>query len=85
MPAWPPWWEWELEVTPHLEKRMEDRGFSEVDLRQMLEQASGHHEDVVPDRFAIETKLHGRHWEVIVEPDPIDSLLVVITASMIES
>ena len=36
---WPAWWEWELEITPHLEKRMEDRDFTEIELREMLEQA----------------------------------------------
>lgn len=36
---WPDWWEWEVELTPHLERRMEDRSFSEVDLRGMLERA----------------------------------------------
>lgn len=30
---WPDWWEWEIDLTPHLLKRMEDRDFSEVDLR----------------------------------------------------
>ena len=34
--AFPEWWDWELELTPHVEKRMEDRTFSEVDLRLML-------------------------------------------------
>jgi len=35
--------ELELEFTPHLLKRMEDRQFNEVDLRTMLEHArSGH-------------------------------------------
>jgi hypothetical protein len=33
---WPDWWEWELELTPHLEKRMEDREFTEVDLRAII-------------------------------------------------
>ena len=47
---WPDWWEWELELTPHLEKRMEDREFTEVDLRAMLEQAEGHYRDVVEGR-----------------------------------
>lgn len=35
--AWPHWWDWEIELTPHLEKRMEDRGFTELDLRGMLQ------------------------------------------------
>ena len=36
---WPDWWEWELELSPHLEKRMVDRDFTELDLRTMLENA----------------------------------------------
>ena len=27
---WPKWWDWELELSPHLEKRMEDREFSQL-------------------------------------------------------
>ena len=84
MPTWPTWWEWELELTPHLEKRMEDRYLREVDLRAMLERAKGFRDDVVPGRFVIETTLRGRAWEVIVEPDPVYGLLVVITAYMID-
>jgi hypothetical protein len=26
---WPHWWDWDVELTPHVEKRMEDRGFTE--------------------------------------------------------
>jgi hypothetical protein len=33
MKTWPEWWDWELELTPHLLKRLVDRGFTEVDLR----------------------------------------------------
>jgi hypothetical protein len=40
--TWPAWWEWEIELTPHLEKRMEDRDFTEVDLRAMLQRARGY-------------------------------------------
>ena len=29
---WPHWWDWELDLTPHLLKRMEDRDFNELDL-----------------------------------------------------
>lgn len=45
---WPEWWSWELEPTPHLLKRMEDRGFTEVDLRAMLQTARSFHDDLVP-------------------------------------
>ena len=76
----PDWWNWEIELTPHLVKRMEDRDFSEVDLRLMLEQAVGTRPDVVEGRHVIETALRGGPWEVIVEPDDTDQLQVVVTA-----
>ncbi len=36
---WPTWWDWELENSPHAEKRMEERNFTEVDLRSMMQRA----------------------------------------------
>jgi len=79
-PEWPDWWDWELELSPHLLKRMTDRSFNEIDLRRMLERASDYREDVVEGRLVIETRHRGRPWEVIVEPDRERQLLVVITA-----
>ena len=78
--AFPAWWDWELELTPHVEKRMEDRGFTEVDLRAMLEHADGWRADVIDGRFVIETRLRGCRWEVVVEPDEVEHLMVVVTA-----
>ena len=51
---WPDWWAWELELGPHLLKRMTDRRFSEIELRRMLERASGHRDDIVESRWIIE-------------------------------
>lgn len=59
---------------------MEDRSFSEVELRQMLEDARGYREDVVDGRWIVETRWRGQLWEVIVEPDDEVKLLVVVTA-----
>lgn len=59
---------------------MQDRSFSEVDLREMLEKAQGWRQDVVEGRWVIETKHRRRAWEVIVEPDDGLELLVVVTA-----
>ncbi len=78
--SWPDWWDWELELTPHLEQRMEERDFTEVDVRKMLAAATGFAPDVVEGRFLIESQLRGRSWHVIVEPDPDETLLVVVTA-----
>lgn len=76
----PHWWDWELELTPHVEKRMEQRGFSEVDLRTMLHGAAGWREDWVEGRFAIQARHERDPWEVIVEPDEEARVLVVVTA-----
>jgi hypothetical protein len=57
-----------------------DRDFSEVDLRLMLQHARGHRADIVEGRFVIETEHKLARWEVIVEPDELDHLLVVVTA-----
>jgi hypothetical protein len=78
--SWPPWWEWELELTSHLERRMEDRDFNELDLRTMLHEATGWREDVVEGRFVIETQHAHASWEVIVEPDEEAHTLVIVTA-----
>jgi hypothetical protein len=59
---------------------MEDRGFNEVDLRRMLEHATGHSPDIMAGRFVIEAWHAGRSWAVIVEPDEKRQLLVVVTA-----
>jgi hypothetical protein len=38
--TFPEWWEWELDFDAHVEERMEERDYSEVDLRTMLENAT---------------------------------------------
>ena len=59
---------------------MEDRGFTEVDLRSMLARAEALRSDVEEGRWIVETRRARRHWEVIVEPDLDAELLVVVTA-----
>jgi Domain of unknown function (DUF4258) len=77
---WPDWWLWELEFVPHLLKRMTDRDFDEVALRSMLERAQGYRPDFIQGRFVVSTRHRLHPWEVIVEPDDEDQLLVVVTA-----
>ncbi len=81
---WPEWWAWELDLTPHLFKRMVDRGFNEVDLRTMLEEASGCRANHEAGRFMIETCRDGREWAVIVEPVADEQMLIVVTAYPVE-
>ena len=54
----PDWWEWELEFTSHLEKRMDDRDFTELDLRAMLERAESYRPSVVAERWMVRTLAH---------------------------
>jgi hypothetical protein len=80
----PSWWDWELELTPHLEKRMEDRGFTEVDLRLMVRDAHNLRAGAQPGRFVVECSFRGRLWHVIVELDTEEQLIVVVTAYGVE-
>jgi hypothetical protein len=66
--TFPEWWDWELELTPHIEKRMEDRGFNEVELRQVLERAAGFRDDVADGRFVIEARFQGRSGRWLSSP-----------------
>ena len=81
---WPAWWDWELELSPHLLKRMTDRGFTEIELRRMLEHAQGYREDIVEGRWIIEANRRRVAWEVIVEPEQTRQSLVVVTAYPVE-
>ena len=83
MPTWPGWWEWELELSSHLFKRMASRDFTEIEVRDMLSKASGFRRDVVPGRWIIETRHKRKPWEVIVEPDADAQVLVVVTAYLV--
>jgi len=77
---WPECWDWEVAFTGHVQGRMEERGVTEVEVRSMLQRASGYSPSVVENRFMIETMHRGRPWIVIVEPDPDERLLVIVTA-----
>ena len=63
---------------------MVDRDFDEVGLRAMLERAESFRPDIVDGRFVVETRHRARDWEVIVEPDEDDALLVIVTAYPVE-
>lgn len=76
----PEWWDWDLAFTAHLESRMEEREFSEAELRTMITDATDLTAARHPGRYLAATRLHGRPWIVILEPDPGDQLLWVVTA-----
>jgi hypothetical protein len=59
---------------------MSDREFNEINLRIMLENTIGYSRDIVEERWIIRTKHQRRKWEISVEPDFDEKLLVVVTA-----
>lgn len=59
--------------------RMEQRGVTEVEVRAMLERATGFKSNVVEGRFMIHARHAQRPWIVIVEPDADINQLIVVT------
>lgn len=77
---WPSWWEWDLGFTGHAEIRMEERNFTEVDLRSMLDDATQLVPARRPGRWIVHTRHAGQSWNVVVEPDLDDKILMIVTA-----
>lgn len=78
--VWPEWWEWEVKISAHMQKRFAKRDFTEIDLRRMMENARNFRADYHEGRWIIETRFRQRPWEVIVEPLADEVKLEVITA-----
>jgi hypothetical protein len=78
--VWPEWWQWELKISAHMQKRFQQRNFTEMDLRRMMEHATGFRKDYIESRFTIDTRFRRKPWEVIVEPLSDEKRLEVITA-----
>ncbi|HUT56744.1 MAG TPA: DUF4258 domain-containing protein [Phycisphaerae bacterium] len=80
----PDWIDWELELSPHVLRRMAQRRFGETDLRGMLTRPAACAEDVEQGRWILSANWEGESWEVVVEPDPAIQRLVVVTAYRVE-
>lgn len=78
--VWPDWWEWELQISAHMQKRFLKRDFTEMDLRRMMEHTRNFREDRKDGRFIIDTRFRQKAWAVIVEPLHDEVKLEVITA-----
>jgi hypothetical protein len=59
---------------------MEERGFSELELRTMLAGATALTPSRRAGRWRVRTRHARRSWVVVVEPDSIDQILYVVTA-----
>ena len=81
----PKWWDWDLEISPHLLIRSEQRHFDEVDLRTMIEDAVSMEPELLPDRWRIETKWRRRAWRIVVDVDDHRKRVRVVTAFPVQS
>jgi hypothetical protein len=84
MQTWPEWWQFDLVISPHVVARMEERNFNEIDLRTMLEQATKWRESAATGRFIIASSFEAQQWEIVVEPDEYEHLLIIVTAYAVE-
>ncbi|MFP4058721.1 MAG: DUF4258 domain-containing protein [Candidatus Brocadiia bacterium] len=74
------WLAWDLEISDHAAKRSVLRGFSETDLRTMLSEPSGFEPSAHEGRFVVHSRLGRERWRIVVEPDPEERKLMVVTA-----
>ena len=75
----PEWWDWELVFSGHAERRMEERGVSEVEVRTMLKRRTSVEAKAAEGRFTVRASHKSSSWVVIVEPDLDATMLVVVT------
>ena len=76
----PDWWNWDLAFTSHVELRMEEREFTELELRRMIDLATSITPGRVPGRFLVATRFQGTPWSIVLEPDSDERLVYVVTA-----
>ena len=76
----PHWWDWDFVVGDHVRDRMIVRNFNEVELLEMIEQATEWLPSQVVGRFVLRTRIQATMWEVVVEPDEVRRVVDVVTA-----
>lgn len=81
----PEWWDWPFDCdNVHVRDRMASRRFSEIDLRDMLENALSLRPGEISSRFYIYARYNDAYWKIVVEPDELAGVVVVVTAFTIE-
>jgi hypothetical protein len=76
----PDWWDFELELSPHLEDRIILSRFLGGRSPAVIEVAQDLGVGKTPGRWIVRTSHLGEAWDVVVEPDELDRVIVVITA-----
>lgn len=76
----PDWWAWDLVFTAHAARRMEERGLSEVELRTALERVKALEGGTTPGRWVATGRHRDQVWTIVLEPEPLDRVVFVVTA-----
>ena len=71
-------------LSPHLLERMHERTFTELELRAMLDEAEGYRPSITSGRFLIATRRERERWEIVVEPDEREEVLIIVTAYKVQ-
>lgn len=74
------WLDWEVDIGYHAGKRSVVRGFNETDIRILISDAIGFEPSHMEGRFVLHSRLGDEAWRVVVEPDPEERKLIVVTA-----
>lgn len=59
---------------------MKERGFNALDVRMMMHKPDRIYASPGTDRWIVDARLRGKRWRVILEPDPVQREMVIITA-----
>ena len=75
----PYWWSWPLVIPDHAANRMEERGWTEIEVRRVLGQPRSLDQDPEPGRWRVPCRRGREHWCIIVEPEKRRRWLVMVT------
>lgn len=80
----PSWWGWELDLSLHVLEQIEERGITEIELRDMLQSPYAWTLTLRKGAWLVHCRLYGRRWRVVVEPEYHLKAITVITAYPVE-
>ena len=75
----PEWWDWELDFGDHIRERMEQRGISEIEVREALERATSLSPTRRHGRWLARAHFRRQTWVVVLEPEVTEQITHVVT------
>lgn len=69
-----------MALSDHVQDQIDDRGITEIELRQMLAHARRYRRSRHAGTFLVAGRMRGQEWTIAVRPDPTRRRTVVVTA-----